>query len=144
MPGTILAGVGLAALMTAQSQVIVREAPDEAYGAVTSSKTSISQLGSAVGMILTVLLLDRMTSGGILRGLRAEGVTTDDAHTTLVELENYLTTGRRPHLHDLPDALGHATSSFSGALRVDMLVCTGIMVATAVAVWVLMRERPEG
>jgi len=140
LPGTILAGVGLAALMTAQSQVIVREAPPDAYGAVTSSKTSISQLGAAVGMILTVLFLDRMTSGGIVRGLQAEGVRRDDAHATLVELENYLTTGRRPHLHDLPDALGHAMSSFSGALRADMLLCTAIMLATAGAVWVLMRR----
>ncbi len=140
LPGTVLAGVGLAALMTAQSQVIVREAPAEAYGAVTSSKTSISQLGAAFGMIFTVLLLDRMTSGGIVKGLRAEGVSTDDAHATLVELEHFLTTGTRPHLHDLRDAIGHAMSSFSHAFRADMLVCAGIMVATGVVIWVLMRK----
>ena len=56
-------------------------------------------------------------------------------------LDNYLTTGRKPHLHDLPDAIGHAMSSFSGAFHWSMLVCAGIMVATAAAVWILMRER---
>ncbi len=140
LPGIIVAGVGLAALMTAQSQVIVREAPPDAYGAVTSSKTSISQLGSAVGMILTVLFLDRMTSGGIVRGLRAEGVDEQDAHATLVELQDFMTTGHRPRLHDFPDAIGHAMSSFSGAFHADMVVSAAIMVATAAAVWWLMRE----
>ena len=144
LPGTVVAGLGLAAMMTAQSQVIVRAAPADAYGAVTASKTSIGQLGSALGMILTILFLDRMTAGGIVRGLRTEGVSAADAHTTLTALDNYLTTGHKPGLHDLPDALGHATSSFSGAFHGSMLLCAGIMVATAAAVWLLMRERPGG
>ena len=144
MPGTILAGIGLAAMMTAQGQVIVRAAPAEAYGAVTSSKTTIGQLGSALGMILTILLLDRLTAGGVVRGLEKEGIGATDAHATLTSLDNYLTSGRRPGLHDLPDALGHAMSSFSGAFHWSMLICTGVMVATAAAVWILMRERPGG
>jgi len=141
LPGTVVAGLGLAAMMTAQAQVIVRVAPADAYGAVTSSKTSIGQLGSALGMILTILFLDRMTAGGVVRGLRTEGVSAADAHATLTALDNYLTTGHKPGLHDLPDAIGHAMSSFSGAFHGSMLLCAGIMVATAGAVWVLMRDR---
>ena len=64
-----------------------------------------------------------------------------DAHATLTALDNYLTTGHKPGLHDLPDAIGHAMSSFSGAFHGSMLLCAGIMVATAGAVWVLMRDR---
>ena len=140
LPGTLLAGFGLAAAMTAQAQVIVRCAPAGDYGAVTSSKTSISQLGSALGMILTVLFLDRFTAGGIVRGLRAEGVTPSDAHSTLTALDNFLTTGQKPGLHDLPDAIGHAMSSFSGAFHGSMLLCAAIMVAASAAAWVLMKE----
>ena len=137
-PGTITAGVGLAALMTAQGQVIVRAAPPDAYGAVTSSKTSIGQLGSAVGMVLTVVFFDRMTAGGVTRGLEHDGVTAADAHHTLTALESYLTTGHRPGLHDLSDALGHAMASFTQAFRAGMLISAGAMAVVAVCVWLLM------
>ena len=140
LPGTLLAGLGLAAAMTAQSQVIVRCAPPEDYGAVTASKTSISQLGSALGMILTVLFLDAFTAGGIVRGLRSEGVSTSDAHATLTALDNFLTTGHKPGLHNLDDALGHAMSAFSGAFHGSMLLCAAIMAGASVAAWVLMKE----
>jgi hypothetical protein len=63
-------------------------AKDRAYGAVTSSKTSISQLDSALGMILTLLVLEAVTTTHVADSLAARGVNEADTYATLTAIEN--------------------------------------------------------
>ena len=128
LPGIVVAGAGIFSAMTAQGQVFVKAVSDQAYGAVTSSKTTVSQLGSALGMVFTMLFLKVFMGLDLYRDLKAAGATEEDVHATVSTLQAAAETG------------GTDSSAFPAA----------VMLAAAAAVWLLMRERtrpltsPEG
>ena len=141
LPGSLLIGYGVNAAMTAQAQVIVDAAPPEAYGAVTSSRLTIGELGYSLGMITTTLVLTRVTARGIVTGLVASGVSTQEAYATLGALNASLLSGRPPDVKDLPGVVRIAESAFTTAFDLRMLAGAAAMTATAAAAWLLMRER---
>ncbi len=141
LPGSLLIGYGVNAALTAQAQLIVDAAPADAYGAVTSSRLTIGQLGYSLGMILTTVLIGRLTASGIVAGLTAEGVSSQDAYTTLSALNASLLSGQPPAVEGLPGVLKVAASAFDTAFGVRMLIGAAVMVVTATVAWLLMRER---
>jgi MFS family permease len=143
LPGSLLIGYGVNAALTAQAQLIVDAAPEDAYGAVTSSRLTIGQLGYCLGMILTTVLIGRLTASGIVAGLTAEGVSSQDAYTTLSALNASLLSGRPPAVEGLPGVLKVAASAFDAAFGLRMAIGAAAMVVTAAATWLLMRERRE-
>ena len=144
LPGSLLIGYGMNAALTGQAQIFVDAAPADAYGAVTSSRLTIGQLGYSLGMIVTTLLLSRLTASGIVHGLTAEGLSSQDAYTTLAALNASLLSGRPPAVDDLSGVLRVAASAFDTAFDVRMVIGAAVMVATAAAAWLLMRERGRG
>ena len=144
LPGIVIAGAGIFAGQTAQAQLIVNAVTGDAYGAVTSSKTSIGQLGSAVGMVVTMLVLKVFLGLDLYRDLKAEGVTEADVQATRTMLESTAAAGGRVDPHDFPHAVGHVAASLSTALHGVMLTAAAVMVATAALVWWLTRERKTG
>jgi hypothetical protein len=138
LPGVILAGMGIGATLTAQGQVIIRAVGKESYGAVTSSKTSISQLGSALGMVLTMLVVKLAAGLDLWQDLRATGASDADVRAVIDGIEN----GTAPQT--FPDALDMARDSLEAALHSAMLAAAALMVATTVVVWALLRERRAG
>jgi len=141
LPGSLLIGYGTNAALTGQAQVFVDAAPAEAYGAVTSSRLTIGQLGYSLGMITTTLLLGRLTASGIVRGLTAEGLSGEKAYATLAALNASLLSGQPPAVDDLSGVLSVTASAFDAAFDVRMAIGAAVMVATATAAWLLMRER---
>jgi hypothetical protein len=141
LPGSLLIGYGVNAALTGQAQVFIDSAPPDAYGAVTSSRLTIGELGYSLGMILTTLLLSRVTASGIVHGLTAEGMSGQDAYATLAALNASLLSGRPPAVENLPDVLRTAASAFDAAFDARMAIGAFAMVATAAATWLLMRER---
>ena len=141
LPGLVLAGLGLFASVTAQAQVIVRAVPGRDYGAVTSSKTTIGQLGSALGMVFTMLALKVVFGVDVARDLRAEGYTQADAAAAFAAVDNARTTGAEPALQSLSHATAHAADAFTTAVDAVMLLSVGVMVAAAAGAWLLLRER---
>jgi MFS family permease len=141
LPGSLLVGYGTNAALTGQAQVFVDAAPADAYGAVTSSRLTIGQLGYSLGMILTTLVLSRLTASGIVHGLTTEGMSSQDAYAALAALNTSLLSGQPPAVKDLSDALRVAASAFDAAFDVRMAIAAVVMVATAAATWLLMRER---
>ncbi len=141
LPGSLLLGYGVNAAMTGQAQVIVDSAPPDAYGAVTSSRLTIGELGYSLGMILTTLLLSRVTASGIVHGLTEQGMSGEDAYATLAALNTSLLSGQTPAVKNLPDVLRIAASAFDAAFDARMAIGAAVMVATAAAAWLLMRER---
>jgi hypothetical protein len=129
------------AALTAQAQLIVDAAPADAYGAVTSSRLTIGQLGYCLGMILTTVLIGRLTASGIVAGLTAEGMSSQDAYTTLSALNASLISGEPPAVDGLPGVLKVAASAFDTAFGLRMVVGAAAMVVTSAASWLLMRER---
>ena len=144
LPGVVIAGAGIFAGMTAQAQVIIHAVTKDAYGAVTSSKTSIGQLGSALGMVLTMLVIKIFAGLDLYRDLKAAGITEAQVHSALSTIESGSAPGGPPDLADFPHAVGQALHSMSTALHGVMLVSAVVMVGAAALVWVLMRQpRPR-
>jgi predicted MFS family arabinose efflux permease len=141
LPGSLLIGYGTNAALTGQAQVFVESAPPDAYGAVTSSRLTVGELGYSIGMILTTLLLSRLTARGILAGLGAQGMSSQDAYSTLSALNASLMSGQPPAVNDLPDVLRVTAASFDAAFDLRMVVGAAVMVLTAALAWLLMRER---
>jgi len=141
LPGSLLIGYGVNAAMTAQAQVIVDAAPADAYGAVTSSRLTIGELGYSLGMIVTTLVLSRVTASGIMRGLVESGLSGQDACATLGSLNASLLSGQPPDVKDLPDVLRIAATAFDAAFDLRMALGAAAMAGTAAAAWLLMRER---
>ncbi len=143
LPGSLLIGYGTNVALTGQAQLFMDAAPPEAFGAVTSSKLTIGQLGYSIGMILTTLLLSGLTARGIEHGLTGQGMSAADASTTLSALNSSLLSGQPPQVDDLPQVVRISEAAFTAAFRARMLVGASAMVCTAVLVWALMRRRPE-
>jgi MFS family permease len=141
LPGSLLIGYGVNAAMTGQAQVIVDAAPADAYGAVTSSRLTIGELGYSLGMILTTLLLSRVTASGIVHGLTEQGMSGEDAYATLATLHASLLSGQPPAVEDLSGVLTVTASAFDAAFDLRMVMGAAVMIATAAAAWLLMRER---
>ena len=141
LPGSLLIGYGVNAAMTGQAQIFVDCAPPDAYGAVTSSRLTIGELGYTLGMIVTTLLLSRATASGIVHGLTEQGMSGQDAYATLAALNASLLSGSSPAVKDLPDVLRVASSAFDAAFDARMVIGAAVMVVTAAAAWLLMRER---
>ena len=141
LPGSLLIGYGVNAALTGQAQIVVDSAPADAYGAVTSSRLTIGELGYSFGMILTTLLLSRVTASGIVRGLTEQGLSGQEAYASLAALNASLLSGQPPAVENVPEALRVAASAFDAAFDVRMAIGAAVMVATAAATWWLMRER---
>jgi len=142
LPGSLLIGYGTNVALTGQAQVFIDAAPPEAYGAVTSSKLSVGQLGYSIGMVVTTLLLGRLTASGVVQGLAAEGVSSQAAYAELSALNASLLSGQPPAVDDLSAVARVAAGAFDAAFDARMLVGAVVMLATAALTWVLMRERP--
>jgi len=117
LPGIVVAGAGIFAGQTAQAQVIATAVSGESYGAVTSSKTSIGQLGSALGMVLTMLVLKVFLGLDVYRDLKAGGVTEADVQAARTTLEASAATAGPPSPQDFPAAVSQIAGSLSTALH---------------------------
>ena len=122
--------------------MFIDAAPPEAYGAVTSSKLSVGQLGYSIGMVVTTLLLGRLTASGVVQDLTAEGMSSQAAYAELSALNASLLSGQPPAADDLSAVARVAAGAFDAAFDARMLVGAAVMLATAALTWVLMRERP--
>ena len=143
LPGSLLIGYGTNAALTGQAQVFVDAAPPDAYGAVTSSRLTVGELGYSIGMIVTTLLLSRLTAHGIVQGLAAQGASSQDAYATLSGLNASLVSGQPPAVDDLPGVLRVTAAAFDAAFDVRMVAGAAVMLVTAAATWLLMRERHQ-
>ncbi len=143
LPGIVIAGFGIFAGQTAQAQLIANAVTGSSYGAVTSSKTSIGQLGSAIGMVVTMLVLKVFLGLDVYRDLKAGGVTEADVQAARATVESLAATSGPPDPGGFPAVVSQMTGSMSTALHGVMLVSAAVMVGTATLVWWLVRERAE-
>jgi len=135
IPSVIVVGAGIGATLTAQGQVIILAVTRDDYGAVTSSRTSIGQLGSALGMVLTMLTVKVFTGLDLWRDLKAMGVTEAEVRSTVDSIEN----GAPPQA--FPEGFRQFLHSIVTGLHGAMLAAVGQMLATTVVVSLLMREQ---
>ncbi len=143
LPAIAVIGTGMMAGMTAQSQVFVDQAPHTSYGSVTASRSTVGQIGFAFGFAASTAIIQRLTDAGTLTRLQESGVSPSRDQRALGAVEGFVESGRVAAGGVVDTALADAAASFHSALQILMLLCAVVMLVSAGAVWLLMRDRPR-
>ena len=143
IPGTVLVGAGITMAALAFGNLILKEAPAKYLGPVTSSRTTIGQFFYAMGLALGTVLVDRLTTGGVIDRLNEAGVppTRDgaalDAVTAFAQGKSNQT-GKLAH-----ESLVDAAQSYGEAFAVTTLA-TAVIVLIVGLIGVVLLHRHEG
>lgn len=141
LPGLLLAGAGLLVTSIPFGNLFVSEAPPAQYGPVTSSRTTVGQFWYSIGFAVSMVLIDRLTTGGVVAKLTAAGVQPDMLGTSVSAVTQYVRTGTAPTTEAGRQALAAASASYSAAFTTMMLASAGLMLLTGVVAWYLLKRR---
>lgn len=140
LPGMILGGAGVVVAAVAFGNRVLREAPPECLGPVSSSRTTFGQFAYTVGFALSTVMIDRLTVGGTTARLEAAGVPANQLATGLDAVTAYAGQGTRPDTALGQQALAAASGSYGTAFQTTMLVVAGLVVVASGLAWWLLRH----
>lgn len=141
VPGAVLLGVGINSFAVIYGGLIIREAPPEHYGPVTSSRTTIGQFFYSVGLAMGTLVIDRLTDGGTVSRLEAAGVPPHEIGRALDPVTQFFKTGQEPTTQAAREALTDAQDSYIAAFQITMVGSGAIvLVVGLIAVRLLRRD----
>jgi MFS family permease len=144
VPGSMLVGAGVVVAAVPFGNLVLREAPPEYLGPVSSSRTTFGQFFYTLGFSLSTVTIDRLTSGGTTARLEAAGVPANQLSTGLDAVNVYASSGTRPDTALGQQALSDATASYGTAFMTTFLVVAGVVgVVTALGWWLLRHGEGE-
>lgn len=140
LPGSILGGAGVVIAAVVFGNLVLREAPPQYLGPVSSSRTTFGQFAYTLGFAASTVMVDRLTTGGTTARLQAAGVPADQLSTGLDAVTMYASQGTRPDTSLGTQALADAGASYGGAFQTTMIVTAAIVAVVAVLGWWLLRN----
>lgn len=140
LPGSAAVGFALAAASIPFGNLILKVAPSEQFGPVTSSRTTIGQVCFTLGSTLSTVALDRLTMGGTVRRLEAAGVAPDRIAAAVSSVNAYVSDGTRPTDDLARQALRTAAASYlTGFAMVVYLTAALLLLAGVLGYWLCRR-----
>ena len=144
LPGLIVAGAGVVVAAVPFGALILREAPADYMGPVTSSRTTIGQMFYTLGFALSMVAVDRLTDIGVISHLKADGVPPSNVSTGLDALSVFVSTGQKPTSTVGQQALQGAAASYGHAFSATLIGAGVISVLVGIVAFVLLgRGRDE-
>ena len=143
LPGLILAGGGVVICAIPFGNLILKEAPAEYYGPVTSSRTTMGQVAYSLGFALSTVIIDKLTVGGTVAKLTAAGVPPQQVGTGLDAVTAYASKSTAPTTSLGKQALADAVTSYGSSFATMMVIAAVISVVAATAGYVLLRRNAE-
>ena len=140
LPGMSLGGAGVVIAAVAFGNLVLREAPPEFLGPVSSSRTTFGQFAYTLGFSISTVALDRLTVGGTTDRLEAAGVPANQLSTGMDAVTVYASSGTRPDTALGQQALTDAATSYGGAFQTTFLVVAVVLVGTSALAWWLLRN----
>jgi len=140
LPGMLLGGAGVVIAAVPFGNLILREAPPQFLGPVSSSRTTFGQFAYTLGFALSTVMIDRLTVGGTTARLEAAGVPANQLSTGLDAVTAYAGQGTRPDTALGQQALAAATTSYGNAFQTTMLVTAVLVIAASGLAWWLLRK----
>lgn len=143
LPTLLLVGYGATTASIPYGTLVVQAASGRAvkfYGPVTSSRTTFGQFAYALGLAVSTVLVDRLTSGGTIAKLEAAGVPPTQTGAGLDALRVFQQTGKDPSTALGQQALEAAKASYVGAYNTTMIIVGVVCLAVAAAGWFLLRR----
>ena len=137
-PGLILGGAGVIILSLPYGNLIISEAPPKYFGPVTSSRTTIGQFFYSMGLAVSTVIVDRITTGGVVAKLEAAGVPATQTGQGLDAVSAYARNSTSPTTPLGKDALTDAAASYGFGYAVATIVSVVIAVLCAAIVFVLL------
>jgi MFS family permease len=140
LPGSAAVGFALAAASIPFGNLILKVAPTEQFGPVTSSRTTIGQVFFTLGSTLSTVALDRLTMGGTVRRLEAADVDPDRIAAAVSSVNAYVSAGTRPTDDLARQALRTAASSYLAGFAMVMYVTAALLLLAGVLGYGLCRR----
>ncbi|MFM7509743.1 MAG: MFS transporter [Actinomycetota bacterium] len=140
LPGLILGGAGVVVCAVPFGNLILREAPPNFLGPVTSSRTTFGQFFYTLGFSLSTVMVDRLTRGGIIGKLRDAGVPANQISTGIDAVQVYASRGTQPSTSLGKEALGDGIASYGQSFAATMYVSAAAVVVAGVIVMFLLRH----
>lgn len=140
IPGLVITGAGVVVAAVPFGNLILREAPAKFLGPVSSARTTAGQFFYTLGFSLSTVLIDKMTTGGVVHRLEDAGVPANQLSTGLDAVTVYASKGTAPTTSLGKEALADAVTSYGNSFRTTMFMTAGaILIVTAIATFLLRR-----
>jgi MFS family permease len=139
VPGLVLVGLGIGFVQVVFGTLTLKVAPASHLGPVTSAKTTIGQIAYSIGLSVSVILMNAMTVGGVVRRLNEAGATPSMVGEGLDAIRVYTTDHTAPTTEVGRRALGEAVTSYGRSFTIMMLVFAGVLLVLTVAAAFLLR-----
>jgi MFS family permease len=140
LPGSILLGAGVIIASLPYGTLIIAQAPARYFGPVTSSRTTIGQFFYAAGLALSTVLVNTMTTGGVVRRLEQAGVPPTDTGQGLDAVTAFAADGTRPSTALGQQALAEAAQSYGQAFALTTLLAALVTLIVGGLGWWLLRR----
>jgi len=138
VPGAVLLGIGINFFAVIYGALIIKVAPPEHYGPVTSSRTTIGQFFYSIGLATGSLAIDRLTDGGTIDRLDQAGVPPNEIGRALDPVTQFFKTGQEPATEAARAVLAQAQDSYVTAFQIAMTASGAlVLIAGLIAVRLL-------
>jgi hypothetical protein len=138
LPGLLLVGSGVVVAAVPFGSLILREAPADYLGPVSSSRLTFGQIFYTLGLSLSTVMIDRLTKGGVVDRLEAAGVPANQLSTGLDAVTAYASNGTAPSTSVGKEALQYASVSYGNSFATVMFIGGGFMVVASVVAFFLL------
>lgn len=140
LPGLILTGGGVVICAIPFGNLILKEAPAEYYGPVTSSRTTMGQFFYSIGFAVSTVVIDKLTLGGTVAKLEAAGVPPQQIGTGLDAVTAYASSSTAPQTSLGKKALADAVGSYGGAFATMMIIAAVVCLAAGLVGFLILKR----
>jgi MFS family permease len=138
LPGLIFVGVGVAVASVPFGSLILREAPATDLGPVSSSRLTFGQIFYTVGIAVSTVVIDRLTTGGVVHRLEHAGVPANQIGTGIDSVSVFAAKGTLPSTSLGRQAVSDAVSSYGHAFSTMMIGAGVICLAVSIVAFFLL------
>jgi len=142
LPGLILVGGGVAIASVPFGSLILAEAPPAHLGPVSSSRLTFGQIFYTVGLATSTVVIDRMTTGGVVHRLEHAGVPASQIGTGIDAVTTFAAKGTAPTTSLGKQALQDAVTSYGHAFATTMYVGGAVTLAVGILAFALLSHGP--
>ena len=143
-PGLVLVGAGVVICSIPFGNLVVKGAPPEQFGPVTSSRTTAGQFFYSIGFAISTVIIDKLTVGGVVDNLATAGVPPTQTGTAVSAVSVYASTGTEPSTALGRQSLADAVQSYGGAFTMMMIIAAVVAVVGGVVGYLLLLKAGEG
>lgn len=140
LPGLIVLGMGVLTASLPYGSLIIKEAPADFYGPVTSSRTTFGQLFYSMGLAVSTVVIDQLTRGGTVTALEKEGVQPNQIGTALDAVNAFASRSTAPTTSLGQQALAAAATSYQSSFVTMMLIAAAVCVFAGAGAFVLLTK----